>query len=52
MPECENCGSHVTNDFHRVFSDNNGVLHGCIECMTGSDLKEGKASGSDDYSFV
>jgi len=32
--ECDNCGSEVSNNFHRVFSDNRGVLHGCQHCTT------------------
>lgn len=32
MAECDNCGGWVTDEYKRVFSDNDGVLHGCIEC--------------------
>lgn len=31
-PECDECGSYVTRDYHRVFSDNDGELHGCLAC--------------------
>ena len=33
MAECQ-CGAFVTARFHRVFSDNRGVLHGCHACTT------------------
>lgn len=32
MTECDNCGSHVTKGYHRVLSDNDGILHGCTQC--------------------
>lgn len=32
MPECQNCGSHVSKEFHRVFADNAGDLWSCNEC--------------------
>lgn len=37
MPECGNCGSHVTKDFVRVFGCN-GEVNGCVECTTFNDL--------------
>lgn len=30
--ECADCGGYVTRDYHRVFSDNDWELHGCLEC--------------------
>ncbi len=44
MPECDSCGGHVTPDFHRVFADNDGVLHGCPECLQNTEIKNGKAT--------
>lgn len=44
MPECDNCGGHVTTDFHRVFASNSGVLHGCPECMDTTEIVNGKAT--------
>lgn len=43
MAECDSCGAYVTDDFHRVFSDNEGYLDACPECeavgkMTGETL--------------
>lgn len=32
MPECNNCGEHVTDKFVRVFGDENNVVHSCQEC--------------------
>lgn len=33
MPECDNCGRHVTHDYLRVFADNSGILHSCPVCQ-------------------
>ena len=38
---CENCGSYVTKQFVRVFGGNDGAVYGCMNCMTGRDLREG-----------
>jgi len=32
MKQCDNCGSPVTDDFHRVYSDNSGRLLACSQC--------------------
>jgi hypothetical protein len=40
---CENCGSFVTRDFARVFGDNQNTVHGCLDCMNGTDVKDGHA---------
>ena len=34
MPSCDNCGAYVTPKFKRARSDNDGVLHGCLECTS------------------
>lgn len=39
MPNCDNCGAFVTPDFHRVFADNEGTLHGCHECTPNAGSK-------------
>lgn len=31
MPQCEHCGSHVSDDFHRVFAVD-GDVEGCPHC--------------------
>jgi Zn finger protein HypA/HybF involved in hydrogenase expression len=45
MPQCDECGHHVTADFHRVFADNQGTLHGCPTCMSMTEIKNGNAAG-------
>lgn len=32
MRQCDNCDGTVSDDYHRVFSDNEGVLHNCWQC--------------------
>ncbi|WP_133412191.1 DUF7563 family protein [Natrarchaeobaculum sulfurireducens] len=44
MPECQNCGSHVTARFERVFGDNDGNVHGCRECMGTTEIVNGEAT--------
>lgn len=45
MPQCDECGHHVTADFHRVFADNQGTLYGCPACMSMTEIKNGNAAG-------
>jgi len=45
MPECSNCGGHVTEQFARVFGDRDDVVHGCVECSSFRELQEGAAAG-------
>ncbi|WP_457590070.1 DUF7563 family protein [Halalkalicoccus salilacus] len=45
MAQCDQCGQHVTPDFHRVFADNEGVLHGCPACLSATAIKNGEATG-------
>ena len=45
MPQCDECENHVTADFHRVFADNEDMLYGCPDCMSMTDIKDGKATG-------
>ncbi len=40
---CQSCGAFVTRDFARVFGNNNGQVFGCLECMSATDVKKGKA---------
>jgi len=44
MPECSNCGSHVTPDFARVFGDRDGAVHSCPQCATNAELQDGAAA--------
>lgn len=40
MPECENCGNHVSDDFHRVFSDDQGEVRACPNCAPQAGIAE------------
>ncbi|WP_449406648.1 DUF7563 family protein [Natronobacterium haloterrestre] len=31
---CDNCGHHVTDQYNRVFADNDGTLHACSHCRS------------------
>ncbi|MHC3439176.1 DUF7563 family protein [Natrialbaceae archaeon A-gly3] len=44
MPECQQCGAHVTNRFRRVFGNNDGDVYGCRECMKSTDLLNGEGT--------
>ena len=41
---CENCGGHITPDYQRVHSDENGVVHRCPDCSTLRERFAGKAT--------
>jgi len=45
MPECDNCGAHVTDNYKRVFADNQGILHGCSHCHRQSEMLNGAGVG-------
>lgn len=40
--ECENCGEYVTKQFARVFGDESGTVHACMNCSTGRQLRNGE----------
>ncbi|QSG02302.1 DUF7563 family protein [Natranaeroarchaeum sulfidigenes] len=42
---CRNCGAHVSEDFRRVFGDEDHVAHRCPECDTSRRLSRGSAAG-------
>ena len=44
MAECDHCGSHVSQQFFRVFSNNDGDLQGCPRCMSGASIRNGDAT--------
>lgn len=65
MPECQNCKNHISDDFHRVFSDDNGDVNACPNCSAQAGIAEvsmdrrdeERSRGSDlnrgqDYSFA
>lgn len=43
MKECQNddCEGTVTEQFARVFGDNNDVIHHCPDCATVTEIKQG-----------
>lgn len=41
MPECDNCGSHVTDRYKRVFAANDGTIHACSNCRNQVDMFNG-----------
>ncbi len=43
--ECGYCGSHVPDDFCRVFGDERDRAHRCPECDTHTRIAEGSAAG-------
>lgn len=46
MPRCRNCDSHVTEQFARVFGDNEDSVHYCIDCTTNAHLHNGGGSSA------
>ncbi|WP_458190644.1 DUF7563 family protein [Haladaptatus sp. NG-WS-4] len=40
---CQNCNSFITPEFGRVFGDNDDEVYGCLECMSGTEVRNGKA---------
>lgn len=41
MPYCDNCESFVSANFHRVFADGDNTLHGCLNCTTYTERRDG-----------
>jgi len=41
--ECQKCGEYVTKQFARVFGSG-GQTNGCMNCMTGRQLRNGEAA--------
>jgi len=44
---CDACGGHVTPQFRRIYEDEDGDLHGCTNCMTGAEIRNGLATDPD-----
>jgi hypothetical protein len=40
MASCNNCETFITPDYVRVFGDNDGIVQGCPDCTTFSDLTD------------
>ncbi len=45
--ECDGCGAHVTPQFRRAYEDDDGLLHGCPNCLTGAEIRKGLATDPD-----
>jgi hypothetical protein len=52
MPRCQECNGHVTDSFRRVFSGNDGVVHGCPDCVTYRELLNGDPAEEIDETVV
>lgn len=40
MPECDHCGSYVSNEFKRVFADDTGLILACVSCSSTAGIGE------------
>lgn len=40
MPECDHCGSYVSNEFKRVFADDKGLILACVSCSSTAGIGE------------
>jgi len=40
MPSCNHCGSHVSDQFARVFANEDGELHACPSCSANAGIAE------------
>jgi len=40
MPECNHCGAHVSEQFARVFADENGRVRACPACSANAGIAE------------
>ncbi|WP_210423568.1 DUF7563 family protein [Halorussus marinus] len=47
LDQCQFCGTHVTEQFRRVFGDDQDIVHRCIECDTITRLQKGTGAGRD-----
>jgi len=49
MPECDNCGAHVSPTFYRVNKGNDGVLRACPSCENPATLERAAAGATIRY---
>jgi hypothetical protein len=47
---CKRCGTSVSTRFRKVFGGNDATVHGCVECMTLSELCDGQAAVAEEAS--
>lgn len=44
---CTFCGAHVSDDFRRVFGDEDNVAHRCLTCDSRFRVQKGSATGKE-----
>ncbi|MBV0925005.1 hypothetical protein KTS45_12440 [Halomicroarcula limicola] len=49
MPSCDNCGAHVSADYHRVRAGNDGKLRACPDCTNPATRQRDAAGVSSAY---
>lgn len=47
MQQCNNCGGHVSEQFARVFGDNDDEVFACNDCTVLRELFEGSGGGQE-----
>lgn len=47
MAECQNCGGFVTDDYARVFGDNQNDVHDCRQCPTEREIRDAEDEEGD-----
>ncbi|WP_442904922.1 DUF7563 family protein [Haladaptatus sp. CMSO5] len=47
MPECNYCGSHVSDRFARVFADESGQVNACPNCSANAGIAEASKTRAD-----
>ncbi|OVE84730.1 DUF7563 family protein [Natronolimnobius baerhuensis] len=45
LSTCQNCGNHVSDQFSRVYGDNQNRVHRCPDCDSYRRLTRGSAAG-------
>ena len=45
--KCQHCGAHVTAEFRRIFSGEDGLIHRCLACDSTPRLQKGSAAGKE-----
>ena len=44
MKTCTNCGASVSNEFAKVFGDNDDVVHICLSCTHAGAVFDGRSA--------
>lgn len=47
MPECKQCGSHLTERYVAIFGNRDDEVENCLHCKDGSRINERETSGMD-----